>query len=62
MQHHLHKSLAKALLAYHKDYEIILYGEPTVVAPFMYKAIMRLAIFHGNATVTPLSTNFHTPC
>ena len=51
---------AKAtLLTYQKDYKIIVNGEYKVVAPLMYKTIMRLATLDGNANVTALRTNLH---
>jgi hypothetical protein len=61
MWHCLYNSLteeAKAtLLTYWKDYEIIINVEPKVVAPLMYKTIMRLVTLDGNATVTALRAN-----
>jgi hypothetical protein len=49
---------AKAtLLTYQKDDKITVNGEPKVVAPLMYKTIMRLATLDGNATLTALRTN-----
>ena len=49
---------AKAtLLTYKKDYEVLVNGKPKVVAPLMYKTIMRLATLDGNATVTALRAN-----
>jgi hypothetical protein len=63
MWHCLYNSLteeAKAtLLTYCKDYEIAINGEPDVVAPLMYKAIMRLTILDGKATITVLRANLH---
>ncbi len=63
MWHCLYRSLieeAKAtLLTYKKDYEILVNEEPKVVAPLMYKTIMRLATLDGNATVTALRANQH---
>jgi hypothetical protein len=57
----LYKCLTKeakaTLLTYRKDYEIIIIGELKVVAPLMYKMIMRLATLDGNTTVTALKTN-----
>ncbi len=61
MWHCLYSSLteeAKAMLfTYKKDYEILVNGEPKVVAPLMYKTIMRLATLDGNATITALRAN-----
>ncbi len=61
MWHCLYSSLtqeAKAtLLTYKKDNEILINEEPKVVAPLMYKSIMRLAMLDGNATVTALRAN-----
>jgi hypothetical protein len=49
---------AKAtLLTYKKDYEVMVNGQPKIVAPLMYKTMMRLATLDGNATVTALRTN-----
>jgi hypothetical protein len=49
---------AKAtLLTYRQDYELTVNGEPKVVAPLMYKTIMRLATLDGKATVTALRAN-----
>ena len=57
----LYNSLTKEakamLLTYRKDYEIIINGEPKVVARLMYKTIMRLVTLDGNATVTALRAN-----
>jgi len=57
----LYNSLTKeakaTLLTYKKDYEILVNGESKVVAPLMYKTIMRLATLDGNATITALRAN-----
>ena len=57
----LYNSLTKetkvTLLTYRKDYEIAVNGEPKVVAPLMYKAIMRLATLDCNATMRALMVN-----
>ncbi len=51
---------AKAmLLTYKKDYEILVNGEPKLVAPLLYKTIMRLATLDGNATITTLRAILH---
>jgi hypothetical protein len=34
-------------------------GQPKIVAPLMYKTMMRQATLDGNATVTALRTNLH---
>jgi len=47
------------LLTYHKDYKITINGKPKVVAPLMYKAIIRLATLDGMTTVTMLRANLH---
>jgi hypothetical protein len=49
---------AKAtLLTYRQDYELMVNGSTKVVAPLMYKTIMRLATLDGKATVTALRAN-----
>ncbi len=51
MWHCLYNSLTKeakvTLLTYCKDYEILINGEPKIVAPLMYKTIMRLATLYS---------------
>ena len=42
------------LLTYNKDYDMEVNGKTNVVAPLMYKVIMRLATWDRNATVTAL--------
>ena len=49
---------AKAtLLTYKKDYEVMVNGQPKIVAPLMYKTMMRLATLDGNAMVTALRSD-----
>ena len=55
----LTKEANAMLLAYCKDYEVNVNGEPRAVAPLMHKTIMRLAILGGNATITALRANLH---
>ena len=38
---------------------MIVNGQPKIVAPLMYKTMMRLATLDGNASVTNLRTNLH---
>jgi hypothetical protein len=61
MWHCLYSSLTKeakaTLLTYKRDYEVMVNGQPKIVAPLMYKTMMRLATLDGNTTVTALRTN-----
>lgn len=45
------------LLSYNRDYEILINWEPKVVAPLLYKTIIRLATLDENTTVTALWAN-----
>ncbi len=47
----------QTLLTYQKDCESHVNGKPNVVAPLMYKIMMRLATLDGKGTVTTLRAN-----